>query len=67
MLFRILQGVGGGMLTPVGTAMLFRAYPPIERPRASSILAMVTVLAPAIGPVLGGLLCTEPRGAGSST
>ena len=25
--FRVLQGVGGGMLTPVGTAMLFRAYP----------------------------------------
>lgn len=54
--FRILQGVGGGMLTPVGTAMLYRAYPPEERPRASSILSMVTVLAPAIGPVLGGLL-----------
>src|SRR5437660_10648548 len=28
--FRILQGVGGGMLTPVGTAMLFRAFPPEE-------------------------------------
>lgn len=54
--FRVLQGVGGGMLTPVGTAMLYRAYPPEERPRASSILSMVTVLAPAIGPVLGGLL-----------
>jgi EmrB/QacA subfamily drug resistance transporter len=54
--FRILQGVGGGMLTPVGTAMLYRAYPPIERPRASAVLASVTVLAPAIGPVLGGFL-----------
>ena len=29
--FRVLQGVGGGMLVPVGTAMLFRAFPPIER------------------------------------
>src|SRR5579863_6114715 len=29
--FRILQGVGGGMLTPVGAAMLFRAFPPAER------------------------------------
>jgi EmrB/QacA subfamily drug resistance transporter len=55
-LFRVLQGVGGGMLTPVGTAMLYRAFPPIERPRASAILASVTVLAPAIGPVLGGFL-----------
>jgi EmrB/QacA subfamily drug resistance transporter len=54
--FRVLQGVGGGMLTPVGTAMLWRAYPPIERARASAILASVTVLAPAIGPVLGGFL-----------
>ncbi len=54
--FRVFQGVGGGMLTPVGTAMLFRAYPPAERPRASSLLAMVTVLAPAIGPLVGGAL-----------
>ncbi|MDQ2683645.1 MAG: MFS transporter, partial [Chloroflexota bacterium] len=28
--FRVLQGVGGGMLTPVGTAMLYRAFPPHE-------------------------------------
>ena len=32
--FRILQGVGGGMLAPVGMAMLFRAFPPEERIRA---------------------------------
>jgi EmrB/QacA subfamily drug resistance transporter len=54
--FRVLQGVGGGMLTPVGTAMLFRAFPPAERARASTILIIPTVLAPASGPVLGGLL-----------
>ncbi|MFM8303504.1 MAG: MFS transporter, partial [Actinomycetota bacterium] len=36
--FRILQGVGGGMLVPVGTAMLFRAFPPIERAKASTVL-----------------------------
>ena len=57
--FRVLQGVGGGMLVPVGTAMLFRAYPPSERARASSVLAIPTVLAPALGPVLGGLLVTH--------
>src|SRR3954464_8291798 len=28
--FRVLQGVGGGMLTPVGTAMIFRAFPANE-------------------------------------
>jgi EmrB/QacA subfamily drug resistance transporter len=54
--FRVLQGIGGGMLTPVGTAMLFRAFPPEQRARASTILSIPTVLAPASGPVLGGLL-----------
>ncbi|OYN96281.1 MDR family MFS transporter [Enemella evansiae] len=53
---RITQGVGGGLLTPVGTAMLFRAFPPHERARASAILAIPTTLAPALGPVLGGWL-----------
>ncbi len=57
--FRILQGVGGGMLAPVGMAMLFRAFPPAERVRASSILTVPTALAPALGPVLGGLLVTD--------
>jgi len=56
--FRILQGVGGGMLVPVGTAMLFRAFPPIERAKASTVLIIPTVLAPAIGPVVGGWFVT---------
>jgi len=55
-LFRVLQGVGGGMLTPVGTAMLFRAFPPHERAKASTILMIPMVVAPASGPVLGGYL-----------
>src|SRR3954451_9118753 len=57
--FRVLQGVGGGMLAPVGLAMLFRTFPPAERVRASRILIVPTALAPAIGPVLGGLLVTD--------
>jgi len=57
--FRVLQGVGGGMMAPVGLAMLFRAFPPAERIRASAILTVPTTLAPALGPVLGGLLVTE--------
>ncbi|MEY2469745.1 MAG: hypothetical protein QOF21_2443 [Actinomycetota bacterium] len=57
--FRVLQGVGGGMLVPVGTAMLFRAFPPIERAKASTVLILPTVLAPALGPVLGGYLVTD--------
>ncbi|MEY2458796.1 MAG: hypothetical protein QOG30_626 [Acidimicrobiaceae bacterium] len=57
--FRVLQGFGGGMLVPVGTAMLFRAFPPIERAKASTVLIVPTVLAPALGPVLGGWLVTD--------
>jgi EmrB/QacA subfamily drug resistance transporter len=57
--FRIVQGVGGGMLTPVGSAMLFRAFPPAERARAATILMVPTVLAPALGPVIGGWLVTD--------
>jgi EmrB/QacA subfamily drug resistance transporter len=54
--FRVLQGIGGGMLTPVGMAMLFRAFPPAERMRASAILTVPTTFAPAAGPLLGGVL-----------
>lgn len=57
--FRALQGIGGGMLTPVGTAMLFRAFPPAERARASRILVIPTALGPASGPVIGGLIVTR--------
>lgn len=54
--FRVLQGIGGGMLTPVGTAMLFRAFPPAERAQAAALLVIPTVVAPASGPILGGYL-----------
>jgi EmrB/QacA subfamily drug resistance transporter len=57
--FRILQGVGGGMLTPIGMALLYRTFPPAERVRASRILIIPTAFAPALGPVLGGLLVTD--------
>jgi EmrB/QacA subfamily drug resistance transporter len=57
--FRVLQGVGGGLMTPVGMTMLFRAFPQAERVRASAILIIPTALAPAIGPVIGGLFVTD--------
>ncbi|QBI54897.1 MDR family MFS transporter [Streptomonospora litoralis] len=53
---RVLQGVGGGMLVPVGQAMLFRAFPAEERATASAVLMIPTSIAPALGPVLGGFL-----------
>jgi len=57
--FRVLQGVGGGMLTPVGLAMLFRAFPPAERARAATLIMVPALVAPALGPVLGGFIVTN--------
>lgn len=54
--FRVVQGVAGGVLTPAGMTMLFREYRPQERMRLSRIIVVPTALAPALGPVLGGLL-----------
>jgi EmrB/QacA subfamily drug resistance transporter len=54
--FRILQGAGGGLLTPVGMALLFRTFPPEERISVSRILMVVTIIGPASGPVLGGVI-----------
>ena len=54
--FRIIQGLGGGALLPLGTAMIFAAFPPQQRGLASAFLGIPIVLAPAIGPTLGGYL-----------
>jgi EmrB/QacA subfamily drug resistance transporter len=53
---RVAQGAGGGLLVPTATAMLYHCYPPAERVRAARVLQAPTALAPALGPVLGGLL-----------
>ena len=58
-IFRVVQGAGGGMMAPVGMAMLYRVFPPAERVRAASILTLGTTVAPAVGPVLGGFLVTN--------
>ena len=54
--FRILQGLGGGALLPLGTAMLFTAFPPNERGLALSVFGIPSLVAPALGPTLGGFL-----------
>ena len=55
-IFRIVQGLGGGLMTPLGMAMLYRTFPPSERVRLSRIINIPIALAPAIGPVLGGFV-----------
>jgi EmrB/QacA subfamily drug resistance transporter len=52
---RVLQGAGAGMLTPVATAMLFRAYPPAERARMTRLLIIPVLLGPVLSQPLGGL------------
>lgn len=39
--YRVLQGAGGGLMTPVGLAMLFRVFGPDERIRVAAILAVL--------------------------
>jgi DHA2 family multidrug resistance protein len=55
-LFRILQGAGGGVLTTVAQAILRETFPPEEQAMAMGIYGMGVVVAPAIGPTLGGWL-----------
>jgi EmrB/QacA subfamily drug resistance transporter len=57
--FRVLQGLGGGMLLPIGSAMLFRAFPLEDRAKAAVGVLSVAVVAPAIGPMLGGILVDQ--------
>jgi EmrB/QacA subfamily drug resistance transporter len=54
--FRVLQGVGGGLLFPVGPALAFDAFPQHERARASAVVAVPVLLAPIFGPIVGGYL-----------
>ncbi|HVW17119.1 MAG TPA: DHA2 family efflux MFS transporter permease subunit [Solirubrobacteraceae bacterium] len=54
--FRVLQGLGGGIITPVGQTILVRAAGPKNIARVMSAIGVPIVLAPIFGPTLGGLL-----------
>jgi DHA2 family multidrug resistance protein len=56
LIYRTIQGLGGGALIPVSQAILREAFPIEEQGMAMSFFGMGVVLAPAIGPVLGGWL-----------
>src|SRR6202171_3545245 len=51
---RILQGMGGGALQPIAQAVLLESFPPLKRGAAMAIYGMGIVVAPIIGPTLGG-------------
>ncbi|WP_339278257.1 MDR family MFS transporter [Paenibacillus sp. FSL W8-0426] len=55
-LFRVIQGLGGGMVSPVGMAMVYRLAPPDKRGSIIGMLGIPMLLAPALGPVISGWL-----------
>jgi EmrB/QacA subfamily drug resistance transporter len=57
--FRVLQGLGGGMILPVGQAILARAAGPQRMGRVMSVIGVPTVLGPVLGPVIGGLIVSN--------
>src|SRR4030088_2976195 len=54
--FRILQGAGGGGLQPSEQAILADTFPPAKRGMAFAVYGVAVVMAPAIGPTLGGFI-----------
>src|SRR5438874_7867658 len=55
-LFRIMQGASGGCLQPLSQAVLLEAFPPRDRGKAMGFWGLGIVVAPILGPVLGGWL-----------
>jgi EmrB/QacA subfamily drug resistance transporter len=55
---RVLQGIGGGALMPVGMAMVLKMFPRERHGRAVGVWGIAAMAAPAIGPTLGGWLVT---------
>jgi EmrB/QacA subfamily drug resistance transporter len=55
-IFRVLQGVGGGMILPIGQLMMAEAAGPKRMGRVMSIVAVPAMLAPILGPTIGGLI-----------
>lgn len=55
-IYRVIQGIGGGALIPVSLAILRETFPPKQQGIAMALYGMGVVLAPALGPILGGWL-----------
>src|SRR6478735_6572889 len=55
-IWRFIQGVGGGALLSTSQGILFDAFEPAKRPMAAAMFGMGIVLGPTIGPILGGII-----------
>jgi len=56
LLFRVLQGLGGGGMVPVSQSILAASFPPAKRGQAFALFGVAVVVAPVVGPTLGGWL-----------
>lgn len=54
--FRVIQGIGGGLIMPVGMALMFRFIPRDKMGAAMGIFGLSMAVAPSIGPTLGGMI-----------
>ena len=57
--FRILQGFGGGMIMPVGQAIMARTAGPDKMNRVMAVIGIPTLLGPILGPVIGGAIVSN--------
>jgi DHA2 family multidrug resistance protein len=57
--FRVLQGAGGGALQPISQAILLESFPPRKHGMAMAVFAVGVVIAPIVGPTLGGWLTDQ--------
>jgi DHA2 family multidrug resistance protein len=54
---RVMQGLSGGSLMPLSQTLLLRVFPKERAPAAMALWAMTTLVAPVLGPILGGWIC----------
>jgi len=57
--FRVLQGLAGGGLAPLGQAILLETFPPKEHGMANAVFGMGVTVAPILGPVFGGWITDQ--------
>lgn len=54
--WRLLQGLGGGLLLPVGQALAYRQFPPAQRAHFTGVVLLVALMVPAVSPAAGGFI-----------
>ena len=54
---RVMQGLFGGPMMPLSQTLLLKIFPPKQQPAAIGLWSMTTLVAPIVGPILGGVLC----------